>query len=237
LREVRVANAIESPHVVRVLEASTPSDALPFLAMERLAGQTLGSLLRHGKALADTTVVNMVTQIGSVLELAREAGIVHRDIKPQNLFLTFDDTWKILDFGVALLADSSGTLTRGGAIGTPSYMAPEQAKGEQVDHRADIYALGAVVYRCVTGRSPFTARDTPATLYAVVHQMPLRPSALAQIPPELDRVLQIALAKSRDARFSSATELATAIAAAMRGSLSEDLAKRARSLDAWREPE
>jgi tRNA A-37 threonylcarbamoyl transferase component Bud32 len=232
LREVRVASAIDSPHVVRVLEASTPVDALPFLAMELLRGQTLSKLLAKGRSLADTSLARLVTDVGSVLELARAAGIVHRDIKPQNLFLTFDDVWKVLDFGVALLADTSGTLTRGHAVGTPAYMSPEQASGTEVDHRADLYSLGAVIYRCATGRAPYAGRDTPALLYAVVHDMPLRPSAIAPVSPQLEQFLTVALAKSPDARFQSASELIAAFS-----SPTPELARRARTLqlrNPWR---
>jgi serine/threonine-protein kinase len=235
LREVRVASTIDSPHVVKVLEASTPNDAIPFLAMERLSGQTLGSLLRKGRSLSDTALASLVTQVGGVLELARKAGIVHRDLKPQNLFLTFDDVWKVLDFGVALLADSSGTLTRGAAVGTPAYMAPEQARGTAVDHRADVYALGAVIYRCATGRAAFAKADTPTMLFAVVEEMPLRPSAIAHVSPQLDAVLQIALAKDRDARFSTAAELVDAFTAASRGVLSDQILRHARNLRPWSE--
>jgi serine/threonine-protein kinase len=240
LREVRVASAIDSPHVVKVLEASTPVDAVPFLAMERLAGQTLSKLLVKGRALADAPLARLVEQVGGVLELARAAGIVHRDIKPQNLFLTFNDQWKVLDFGVALLADTSGTLTRGQAIGTPAYMAPEQAKGDPVDHRADVYAFGGVLYRCLTGRAPFAGRDTPALLYAVVHDAPLRPRAISKVSPALEQLLALALAKSPDARFQSARELVAAfVTATTFGELPAELARRADQLvlrQPWREP-
>jgi serine/threonine-protein kinase len=236
LREVRIASAIESPHVVRVLEASTPADAIPFLAMERLSGQTLGSLLRKGKPLDAATLASLVTQTASVLEHARSAGIVHRDLKPQNLFLTDDGTWKLLDFGIALLSDSTGTLTRGGAVGTPAYMAPEQARGTAVDHRADIYALGAVIYRCATGQAPFVRPDTPSLMYAVVEEMPMRPSAITDLPRALDDVLQIALAKDPTARFATAAELAAAFTAALSGSSSPDITARAAALPAWDEP-
>jgi eukaryotic-like serine/threonine-protein kinase len=239
-REVRVASAIDSPHVVHVLEASTTGETLPFLAMERLHGVTLSELLRKQGTLMPPELTAVVEQIGAVLDLARAAGIVHRDLKPQNLFRTEDGTWKLLDFGIAILADSSGTLTQGAVIGTPAYMAPEQAKAAPVDHRADIYALGAVIYRCLTGRAPFAARDTPSLLYAVVHQMPLRPSSLAPIPPELDGVLLLALAKSREARFQSAGELVAAFREAVAGASSEDVARRVRQLaraHPWTEPE
>ena len=241
LREVRVASSIESPHVVRVLEAASAVDSLPFLAMERLRGVTLGDRLREGARMPPDELVQLVAQVGSVLELARAAGIVHRDLKPHNLFCTEAGTWKVLDFGIAVLAEHSGTLTRGGVIGTPAYMAPEQAKGEAVDHRADVYAFSAVLYRCLTGRVPFAARDTPSLLYAVVHQMPLRPSALAPVSPAVERVLLLGLAKSRAARFATAGELASAFVLALsEDRLPDDLAARARALardHTWMEPE
>jgi tRNA A-37 threonylcarbamoyl transferase component Bud32 len=239
LREVRIAGAIDTPHVVKVRDASTADDPLPFLVMERLHGRTLGELLRSGP-LAGPPLAALVRQIGEALDRARGAGVVHRDLKPHNLFLTDDGTWKVLDFGVALLGETSGTLTRGAAIGTPAYMAPEQARGEPVDHRADLYALGAVLYRCLTGRVPFAARDTPALLYAVVHAMPLRPSALAAVSPQIEALLQIALAKPRDARFDSGAELAMAYAAAEQGTLPDLLLRRARKLGQqlpWTEPD
>ncbi|HEX3474320.1 MAG TPA: serine/threonine-protein kinase [Kofleriaceae bacterium] len=247
LREVRIAGSIDTPHVVKVLDASAPHDPLPFLVMERLHGVTLGEILRAGPLSGDPLLA-MVTQIGEALDRACDAGVVHRDLKPHNLFRCGDGpaaaapagTWKILDFGIALLGDNSGTLTRGLAIGTPPYMAPEQARGEPVDHRADLYALGAVIYRCLTGRVPFVARDTPALLYAVVHAMPVRPSALAAVSPHVEAFLQIALAKSRDARFASGAELAMALSAAAQGALPDLLVRRARRLGqqlAWTEPD
>ena len=138
--------------------------------------------------------------------------------------------WKILDFGVATLADDTGTLTHGEAVGTPHYMAPEQAQGHKVDARADLYALAAIAYRCMTGRYPFTASDTPALLYAVVHRMPARPGELAELPRDLDRWCAIGLAKAPDARFATGDALATALAAALAGTLDARVGKRADAL-------
>ena len=183
--------------------------------MERLRGQTLGELLREGGTLPVPSVRQLVRQVGSVLELARAAGIVHRDLKPHNLFLTDEGTWKVLDFGIALLAGTSGTLTRGAVLGTPAYMAPEQAQGKPVDHRADAYALAAVVYRCVTGRQPFSAPDTPALLYQVIHEAPPAPSTIVAVSPELDAALLRALAKSPADRHATVTELVAALDAAL----------------------
>ncbi len=215
LREVRIAGAIESPHVVRVLQASSPTDLVPFLAMERLHGQTLGELLRRSGTLPIASVRQLVRQVGSVLERAQMAGIVHRDLKPHNLFLTDDGVWKVLDFGIALLADTSGTLTRGAVLGTPAYMAPEQAQGMPVDHRADAYALAAVVYRCITGRQPFSAPDTPALLYQLIHEAPPLPSSIVPVSSELDAVLLRALAKAPTDRHATTRELVAALDAAL----------------------
>jgi tRNA A-37 threonylcarbamoyl transferase component Bud32 len=219
LREVRAASALDSPHVVRVLEASQPDDPIAFLAMERLRGDTLGGMLRGAGTLGQDLVIELVNQLASVLELARASGIVHRDLKPPNIFRSEDGTWKLLDFGVAVLGDSTGTLTQGGAIGTPGYMAPEQAKGEAVDHRADLYAVGAVIYRCLTGRTPFSGPDPASVLYAMVHDMPVRPSALAPVTPDVERFLAIALAKRRSDRFQTAPELAAMLPLAFAGQL------------------
>jgi serine/threonine-protein kinase len=238
LREVRAASALESRHVVRVLEASDPDDPIPFLAMERLRGDTLGGLLRGGGRFDRGLVVDLVTQLARVLELARAAGIVHRDIKPPNIFRTEDGTWKLLDFGVAVLGDSSGTLTQGGVIGTPGYMAPEQARGETVDHRADVYALGAVIYRCLTGRTPFKGKDHAQVLYAMVHDMPVRPGSLANVDRDVERVLALALAKRRNDRFENAAQLAAALEAATTEQLATALRNRADALlrsQPWRE--
>jgi serine/threonine protein kinase len=135
------------------------------------------------------------------------------------VFKTDAGVWKLLDFGVAVLADTTGTLTGGGVIGTPGYMAPEQAKGEGVDHRADLYALGAIIYRCLTGRVPFAGNDMASVLYAMVHDAPIRPSALGSLPSDVDRVLAIALAKSRSDRFQTAADLSEALGQALQNRL------------------
>jgi len=243
LREVRAASTLETPHVVRVLEASTPEDPIPFLAMERLRGESLGDLLRKKETLPRARLGALVREIATVLDAAKDAGLVHRDLKPQNLWLSegdgHDGPWKVLDFGVAHLGESSGTLTQGGVVGTPAYMAPEQARGTAIDHRADVYGLAAVIYRCVTGRVPFSSRDMPSLLYMVVHQMPPRPGAIAAVSPQIEAVLAIGMAKSRDARFATAGELAAAFDAADRGELPDALRQRARAIlrqHPWLEP-
>ncbi len=236
LREAKASSALQSRHVVRVEEISPEGAALPYLAMEKLTGSTLAELLRRESKLAPDKVVELIRDVGAGIDAAAAAGIVHRDLKPQNLFLTTSGLWKILDFGVATLSEDSGTLTAGGVIGTPYYMAPEQAQGNQVKPSADRYMLGAVAYRCLVGRHPFNGADTPAVLYQVVHAMPPRPSSIADVHADVDLVLAIAIAKDPDDRFASGAELATALADAVRGSLAPALRKRGEALikkQAW----
>jgi serine/threonine-protein kinase len=166
------------------------------------------------------------------LDAARAAGIVHRDLKPHNIFLADEGggrRWKILDFGVSK-AGGSGTLTKGHIVGTPAYMAPEQARGEDVDHRADVYSLAAILYRAVTGHPAFTGKDVPTTLYEVVYRVPTQPSILAQLPGDVDRVLALGLAKDADDRFATALELARWFAAAVEDTLDAEQRRRADEL-------
>jgi len=230
MREVKASATLASPNIVTVLATSSESDSLPYLAMERLYGLTLAEQLRNEPKLEPSATYELCLQVGAGIDIARVAGIVHRDLKPQNLFHSVDGTWKILDFGVASLGDHSGTLTQGEAVGTPHYMAPEQAQGLRVDHRADLYALAAIVYRCLTGRYPFTAPDTPALLYAVVHRMPAKPSALADVHVDVDRWCAIALAKDPSSRFATGAEQTAALAQALAGTLSAKLRKHGDAL-------
>ncbi len=232
LRELRTAATIESPNVVRVLEVG--EQPLPHLVMERLRGRDLGAMLRAKRAMAPEKVVDLVRQVGAGITAAGAAGVIHRDLKPQNLFISAG-TWKILDFGVSRLADTSDTLTAGHVVGTPAYMAPEQARGSAVDHRTDLYALAAIAYRVLTGQAPFSGGEVAETLYRVVHTAPRRPSSLATLPAELDLVLAIGLAKEPDDRFATAAELAEALAAAFAGTLDDAIRRRGEALtSAWK---
>jgi len=240
LREVRASGSLASPHVVHVLDASVDGAALPYLAMERLHGLTLAEVLRKEAKLPAAQLAELVRQIGAGIDAAARAGIVHRDLKPQNLFRHTGAVWKILDFGVAtLVEESSGTLTQGGIVGTPHYMAPEQAQAKRVDSRADLYALGMIAFRALTGRHAYPAIDTPALLYAVVHEMPPRPSALVDLPADVDRWFALALAKSPDHRFASGAAMAAALDDALAGTLDPALRRRADALvreRAWSTP-
>ena len=230
MREAEAAMQLSSDHVVEVYEVGE-TDGVPYMVMERLRGRDLAYYLRNSRRLSMPRVIDLLRQIGTGLEVARQAGIVHRDIKPQNVFYAeqSDKThvWKILDFGISKLADSSGTLTNGKVVGTPGYMAPEQARGKEVDYRCDLFALGVIAYRALTGSPPFSGKDMAGVLYQVVYRMPRRPSSLVEMPRDVDRVLAIAMAKARVNRFDSGIELADALTQAASSNLDPALRDRA----------
>ena len=234
LREAKAVGTLTSRHVVRVFDSSPPTDPIPYLVMEHLVGETLGQMISREQYQSLEEIADMCDQIAEVLDEAKEHGIVHRDIKPQNVLFAEVGAaaphWKVLDFGVATLAEHSGTLTQGAVIGTPAYMSPEQARGEKVDHRADLYGLAAIVYRSAVRRPPFSGKDLGPVLYRVVHDMPDRPSSVLDIPEDVDAFLAIGLAKARDDRFGSARELAVAFRAAIGGTLAPELRERAKQI-------
>ncbi|MEO5727960.1 MAG: hypothetical protein ABI134_00485, partial [Byssovorax sp.] len=136
--------------------------------------------------------------------------------------------WKLLDFGVSKLDDTTGTLTRSAVIGTPGYMAPEQARGSEADMRSDIFGLGAVTYRALTGRPPFKGSDTPQILFEIVYRSPTRPSELVRsLHPDVELALVLALAKRAEDRFAGALEFAAALRSAATGGLDPGLRERA----------
>jgi serine/threonine-protein kinase len=220
LREAEVARRVRGPNLVNVLEVGNAQDGSPFIAMELLEGNDLATLLRDKPSLSLAETVTLVDDVARGLEILHAAGVVHRDLKPANLFLSQGPPpkWKILDYGVSKLHES--TMTEDQVVGTPGYMSPEQAQGGKVDSRSDIFALGAVAYRTLTGRRPFTGTGTPQLLYQVVYAQPVRPREIAAaIPRDVELVLAIALAKRPEARFPTSSAFATAMRLASRNSL------------------
>jgi serine/threonine-protein kinase len=229
-REARAIAGLDAPNVVRMIEVSPPAAALPYLVMERLDGEDLAHQLKQRPVTEVGDVVAIVRAVSAGLDAAHHAGVVHRDLKPANLFAARGAagvTWKILDFGVSKLFDSDVTLTTGNLVGTPGYMAPEQARGEAVDKRADIYSLGVICYRLLTGRPVVIPGDAPAMVHEVVYRMPIQPSKIRELPPAIEQVLAVALAKQPDDRFATAGELAAALAEAAANVGSPVIAERA----------
>jgi len=213
-REAEAAAQIKNPHVVDVYDVDRTADGRPFIVGELLDGKEFADLLTQIGKMPVPQAVRIVRQVCKALAAAHAKGVVHRDMKPENVFLTGDMNHphaKVIDFGISKVDDgpTGKALTRTGMImGTPSYMAPEQARGQKVDHRADIYAVGAMLYCAVTGQRPFDHGDPAATLMAVLSEEPQRPRSLEpSIPEALEMVIQRAMTKDPNDRYQSMAEL------------------------------
>jgi serine/threonine-protein kinase len=232
MREGSISVKLDDPHIVRVFEVGRLEDGAPYLAMELLEGRDLAARLRQEGQLPLDELMRLASALGAGLQHAYDAGVVHRDLKPLNIFEAVEDRklcWKILDFGISKLTSSSGTLTQEGVVGTPGYMSPEQARGSDVDHRSDVFSMAVVLFRALTGQPAFPGDNTPQILFDVVYKVARRPShAAKQIPAEVDLVLAIAMAKEPADRFQSAAEFARAFVLACKQQLTEELQARGR---------
>ncbi|MBI4466217.1 MAG: protein kinase [Acidobacteria bacterium] len=212
-REARAASAIDHPNICTIYEIGD-HQGKAFISMQYLEGQTLKHRIA-GQPLGSDEVAKLGLQVAEALEAAHAKGIIHRDIKPANVFVTATGQAKVLDFGIAKLlrpvseATATETLTQTGvAPGTLPYMAPEQLRGQVVDARADVYALGCVLYEMATGQRPFREELGPPLIDAILHQMPVAPRALnPRLVPELERIILKCLDKDADMRYQSAREL------------------------------
>jgi hypothetical protein len=206
-REAETASRIEHGNIVEVYDVHRTDEGTPYIVCEYLEGKEMGDLLEKIERLPPAALVEIACQICEGLSAAHAAGVVHRDVKPENVFLTGDPerpTAKLLDFGISKIAETEGEkLTRTGLVmGTPSYMPPEQARGAKVDHRADIYGVGAILYRALTGRTPFSGDDPTAVLAAVLTKEPPRPRSIEPSVPEgLELIIERAMAKQPDDRY------------------------------------
>jgi serine/threonine protein kinase len=219
LREAQLAAAIDHEHVVTIYEVGEDR-GVPFLAMKLLQGETLEDRLERKGRLPVKEALRIGREIAEGLNAAHERGLIHRDIKPANIWLEEGrDRVKIVDFGLARGTGADAHFTQAGAvIGTPSYMAPEQANGEEVDSRCDLFSLGAVLYRTCTGRLPFDGKDTLAVLSALASKTPETPHRLVPgLPPLFSGLVMRLLAKDHDDRPQSAREVVADIEAIERG--------------------
>jgi serine/threonine-protein kinase len=216
-REAEATGALEHRNVVGVYDVDRAPDGRPFIVCEYLEGAELGEHLDQVGQLPIPRAVSIAQQLCDALGTAHRLGVVHRDMKPENVFLVGnpnDPIAKVLDFGLSRLDQAAGdTLTQAGTVmGTPSYMAPEQARGDRVDSRADVYGVGAILYRSLTGRRPFERDDAAATLAAVLTEDPARPRSVEpNIPEELELVIQRAMAKHPEERFQTMEELSAGL--------------------------
>jgi serine/threonine-protein kinase len=211
-REAEAASALVHPNVVVVFDVNHTSDGRPYIVAELLEGEELGVYLERVGRLPGSAAAYIARHVCHALSAAHARGIIHRDMKPENVFLVGSaeaPTIKVLDFGISKIGESAQSLTKTGVVlGTPAFMAPEQARGDKVDERADVYAVGAILYRAVTGKKPFENLDAMATLSAVLVEEPPRPSSLEpSLPPALELVIQRAMAKKPAERYPSMAAL------------------------------
>jgi pentatricopeptide repeat protein len=211
--ELKIARKISHRHVGRMYELMEEK-GVHFITMEYVAGQDLRGLIRQTGQLTARKAVSIATQVLGGLAEAHRLGVVHRDLKPSNIIVDREGSARIIDFGIARSVATKGRTGEGAIIGTPDYMAPEQVEGKPADQRADLYALGVILFEMVTGRLPFEG-ETPLAV-AIKHKMdpPPDPRALApQIPAELGRVILRSLEKDRDKRYQTSEEFLAALAA------------------------
>ncbi|WP_265522434.1 Stk1 family PASTA domain-containing Ser/Thr kinase [Oerskovia flava] len=227
-REAQAAAALNHPAIVAVYdtgedvhtEAAGATSHVPFIVMEYVEGHTVRDILRDGQAVPIDEAIEITAGVLAALEYSHHAGIVHRDIKPANVMITPTGAVKVMDFGIArAIADSAATMTQTHAvIGTAQYLSPEQARGETVDTRSDLYSTGCLLFELLTGRPPFIGDSPVAVAYQHVRETPATPSELApDVPEVLDRITLNALAKDRTDRYSTAAEFRADLEAAARG--------------------
>lgn len=225
-REAQSAASLNHPAIVSVYdtgdETTTAVDGsqvdIPFIVMEYVEGHTVRDLLSGDSALPLDEAVEITQGVLAALEYSHHSGIVHRDIKPANVMLTPTGSVKVMDFGIArAMADSAATMTQTQAVvGTAQYLSPEQARGEVVDTRSDLYSTGCLLYELLTGRPPFTGDSAVSVAYQHVSENPKPPSELADdVPEQLDRIVMKALAKDRDTRYATAAEFRSDLDAAV----------------------
>lgn len=209
-REARAVAQLSHPNIVVIHEVGERNGA-HFLAMECLTGQTLRERVAECP-LTPAQAVPILAQIAGALDAVHAAGIVHRDVKPSNVLLLPDGTAKLLDFGIARQSDDTTITSTGMIVGSPSYMAPEQVRGEAGTAASDVWALGVLLYEMLAGRPPFAAPTIPAVLYQVTHEAP---PPIPVLPPAIQKVLRRALDKNPARRFRSAGAFAEAMREAL----------------------
>ena len=217
-REAQAAARLNHPGIVAVYDSGTDGDT-PYIVMHLIEGRTLADFLESGKTLPPMQAAKIAQEVAEALAAAHAQGVIHRDIKPANIMITRDGKVLVMDFGIARLISGPETAPQTSAVmGTASYLSPEQAQGQSVDARTDIYSLGVVLYEMLTGRPPFTGDSPMAIAYKQVNATPEPPSSVnPEVPPELDAVVMRALSKNPANRYQTGQEFAADLERARTG--------------------
>jgi eukaryotic-like serine/threonine-protein kinase len=211
-REARAAAGLSHPNIVAVFDSGSDGGT-HYIVTELVEGETLADRLRRDGPMPPAEAVGVAVDIARALAAAHEHGLIHRDVKPGNVMLLPDSRVKVVDFGIARAAGSDTLTNTGVVLGSTAYLSPEQASGQPVDERADLYALGCVLYEMLTGHVPFSAETPIATMYRHVNEAPPPPSTIAPVQSELEDVVLRCLEKDPKRRFASAPELEAALLA------------------------
>lgn len=218
--EARTAGILDHPNIVTVFDVGEEA-GLFYFTMQLVDGRTLAEIKEARELLPLDKLFTYADEICAAMAFAHKNGVIHRDLKPSNLMLTNAGSMKVMDFGIAKLGDS-GLTKAGMVLGTPSYLAPEQAAGRRIDHRADIFSLGAVLYEMFTGEKAFTGESTTAIIYKVMNDDPIPPRIIEpSLPPGLDAVIKRAIAKDPMQRYQNCEELREALRHAKTGVVSQ----------------
>jgi len=230
LREARSAAALHHPNIMTIHDVSQ-QDGYYFIVMEYVEGKTLDQVVADSGRLPLPRIQRIIAQVVNALEHAHQRGLIHRDIKPTNIMVDEErnDHVTLMDFGLVRAAEDSGLTKTGTIVGTPEYMSPEQAEGEDIDHRTDIYSLGVVLYKMLTGRVPFSKSTPHAVLIAHMTQEPPSISSISPgLPAPIEAVVRKALAKDRDKRYARANDMARDLGMAARGEMPPGLKRSTR---------
>ncbi len=206
--EARISGTLSHPNIVTLFDIGETEDKVPFLAMEFIDGETVSDVLNEGRLFRPEQVIGLVSQMAAAIDYAHAKGVIHRDIKPSNIILHEGEKVKVTDFGIAKLVDSDITHS-GSLLGTPSYMSPEQAMGESLDGRSDIFSLGVVAFEMLSGQQPFPGNNVTSILYKLVHADPVRPpnlEVLGLLPDKWHEVFSKVLSKNPPDRYGTGAD-------------------------------
>jgi eukaryotic-like serine/threonine-protein kinase len=210
-QEARSAGSLSHPNIVPVYDYGTDADGTQFIVMQLVDGQDLSAVLRERTVLGTDDAVRVALAVASALEAAHRRGIVHRDVKPGNILITDDGDVKVTDFGIARAVSEASMTVTGTTLGSVHYFSPEQARGDEVTGRSDVYSLGIVVYEMLTGRRPFEGDSAAGVALKRLHEDPPLPSTIRPVPAGLEAIVMRALERDPEARYPDAGSFAEAL--------------------------